>query len=131
MKTKETKSTKIGSAADGKSYFTPEVFQGKVFVGCQSGVYLLNKEKFSLEPFNEFDGMFQGDLDFGVHRIFNQDDKRLWFVWFLSDEKGTLKKFTGFISTKDGKYQVTRWPFPLIEQAGIMNDIFFESEKEI
>lgn len=122
-------SVELKKAGAKKSYYTPALFQGDLLVGCQTGVYQLKEGK--LLPFEELDGMLQGDNNFGVHRMINEQDQRLWIIWFVSSEKQGSQKFTGYLTKENGKYAMTRWPFRIVDQAGIMNDIFFENEQDV
>ncbi len=114
--TKEKKENLIpGLKGDNLESYYFEEYQGTVFVGTSHGLYYMNEDKSKILPFNHLN-LVQKDLY--VHRIFNENDKRLWLVLFYnsgSDEKerpvfGYLQK------NKEGVWKFVSAPFRYLNE---------------
>lgn len=108
-----------------------ERFQDKVYVGLEGGIYTLSDDLKKLEPFKILNNRFYtGNTKFQVHRLLNQDDKRLWVVTHNENnnefEQGWLElKKENFFSKNKGDWTWTAWPFVLIniKKDGLAYDI--------
>ncbi len=130
LDTGESRIVALGSGHGSKSYYYCELFNGKLFVGCISGIYTLNEGRTKLEPFEAVNGHFQGGEDFQIHRLVNENNKRLWIIFHDSQDAQSYKE-TGYLENGQSGYTWTSWPFVGLRQAGISNDLFFTGEGEI
>jgi serine phosphatase RsbU (regulator of sigma subunit)/ligand-binding sensor domain-containing protein len=87
-----------------------EEFQNELFLGTSNGLYLLDKDKNEIVPFGQL-GLTESKLY--VHRIFNEDDKRLWLALFYnSGEEDKEEPVFGFLEkNEDGVWKFVRSPF--------------------
>ncbi len=131
IKNGKYKLVKLSNANGSKSYYYTEKFGDQIFVGCVSGIYLLNLDNNSLEKFKALNNKFQGDENFQIHRLINQNNKRIWIVFHNTKDNQESVKETGYLEFKNGNYTFTSWPFTSLIRAGISNDIVFPNDQEI
>ena len=111
--------------------YVVEQFQGRVYVGMETGMYYLSEDFKKLIPFQEIKGKFIGDSHLQIHRIINHDDKKLWVM--VHREKSDKEFEHGWLEVKNGKWQWTSWPFEQISlnKDPLAFDIAKVSGKEI
>lgn len=114
-----------------KSYYCVALFKGKIYAGCQSGLYVLNTEKQKLEIFKDEDNLLGFDPNMDIHIVKSEGDQYLWVIWNTKTGTEDIKRFTGYMTLKDRKAKMTKWPFYLIDKSSVSNDIYFESPKDI
>lgn len=131
VRTGERKLFSIDKEYNKKSYYCVSLLKDKVFVGCQSGLYLYNKQKGKLEIFVDEDKYLKFDPNLDIHILKNENDKHLWVVWNTKIGTEENRRFTGYLTLENGKAKIFKWPYYLIDKASVTNDIYFESESLI
>ncbi|MGV3629751.1 MAG: SpoIIE family protein phosphatase [Bacteroidota bacterium] len=122
---------KSPSGKNINTQYVVERFQGRVYVGMETGMYYLSDDFKTMIPFREVNRKFIGDSHLQIHRIINQDDTKLWVMVHL--EKGEKEFEHGWLEVKNGKWVWTSWPFEQISlnKDPLAFDIAKISNKEI
>lgn len=147
LRTKKYSVIKVDDKKSIQTSYYVESFRGKIYVGLEGGIYTLSSDFKKLEPFKVLKKkFFTGNSKFQVHRILNQDNKRLWVVTHNENnnefEQGWLElKKENFFSKNQGEWTWTAWPFVLINikkdglaydiRKGFNDDVWLSTNKNI
>jgi serine phosphatase RsbU (regulator of sigma subunit) len=114
------------------SYFV-ETFQNKVYIGMNTGLYYLNEKLDEMIPFIHINRKFIDDAKFSVFRLFNENDKKLWYVSYKEKSGSDILIETGWIDKSGGNWNATSWPFVWIDyfKGEIIYDIKAKNNDEI
>lgn len=86
--------------------FFISIFQDKIFIGMESGLYQLDEKSNRILPFSVLNNKFLGNNEFQIHRIYNENDKKLWiFIW------NENRAEHGYLEFKNNNWLWTSWPF--------------------
>ena len=120
-----------GNKKDLKTQYYVEEFQNTIFVGMETGLYTLDKDFKKLVPFSKINNHFQGSSDLSIHRLINQNDKKLWVVVPANVSK-TRKVEHGYLECIKNEWKWTSWPFELIafNKNPIVEDVLNVSDEE-
>lgn len=110
---------KLPGGGKTTSHFYVETFQDKVFVGVESGLFVLSRLHTRLLPFKEINGKLNSDQKLQIHRIYNQNDEKLWLVVYRDKSDSQFEIETGWLENK-GKWTWTTWPLSGLESGGIV-----------
>ncbi len=84
---------------DENSHVYVESFQGKILVGSAFGLFEWNPKK------NEFKGLpsvngtvFSGKKEIQIHRLYNDQDQKLWVVYYVEKNAEQFEIETGWLS---------------------------------
>jgi serine phosphatase RsbU (regulator of sigma subunit) len=124
LKTGKHKEIKIKGLKNEKTHYYVENFQNKIYVGLESGLYVLSNDFKNLIPFKEINGKFySGDGTIQIHRIYNQRDKKLWLTFYSEQSKDVFEIETGYLEIENQKWNWTSWPLTGLKAGGINHSI--------
>jgi serine phosphatase RsbU (regulator of sigma subunit) len=130
LKSNSTKLIPFKKSSQNNNHFYVEEFQEKIYVGVQSGLYILKSDLSGFDTFNELNRKFTSNDELQVHRIFNQDNKKLWLVTYRDLNENEFEFEFGYLTNQTG-WSWTTWPMKGYESAGIVNTIHARNEQEI
>ncbi|TNE54456.1 MAG: hypothetical protein EP338_07655 [Bacteroidetes bacterium] len=146
-KTKKHDLIQVKGRGKIRSPYYVQTFKNRVYAGLEGGIYYLSEDMKSLVPWKILNSKFYaGNSGFQIHRILNDNDKRLWIVTHSeadnSFEQGWLElKKTNVLDPSKEKWSWTSWPFALITiqkdglaydiQKGYGDDIWLSTNKHI
>lgn len=93
------------------SQFTLCEFKNRIYVGTTNGLYELEGDK--MIPSKLKDGNFNGEKLL-IHRIFNDNDERLWMVLFHNSDSKDEYSEIGYFEEVNGKLAWNSGPFKQI-----------------
>lgn len=106
-----------------------EKFQNRIFVGQQKGLYEFVND--TMLPVNCANKDFEA-TEVTVHRMFNQNDEKLWMEIIEENVDKIDVKLFGFISKNEkGELIWTEIVNPILTNSGIINDVWFGKDNSV
>jgi serine phosphatase RsbU (regulator of sigma subunit) len=106
IRTNKSRILKFSQKQNLNTSFVVSNFKGKLYFGLQSGLFVYDYKTDKIIPFKELNNKFKGDKDYQIHRLFNENNEKLWiFIW------NGKKAEHGFLEYNDNKWNWTSWPF--------------------
>jgi serine phosphatase RsbU (regulator of sigma subunit) len=106
IKTNKSRILKFSQKRELNTSFVVSNYKGNLYFGLQSGLFVYDKKSDRIVPFKELNNKFIGGKDYQIHRIFNENNDKLWvFIW------NGKKAEHGYLEHSNGKWSWTSWPF--------------------
>ena len=106
---------------DQNSHVYAEVFQDKVYVGSNYGLFFLNENQTAFEAFpNVNNTQFSGKKEIQIHRLFNDENIKLWMVYYIEKSKDDFEIETGWFTNTNGKLFWHQGALKTIQNGGIL-----------
>lgn len=106
---------------DQNSHVYAEVFQNRVYVGSNYGLFFLNENQTAFEAFpNVNNTQFSGKKEIQVHRLYNDQNRKLWLVYYIEKSKDEFEIETGWFTSTKGKYEWNQGALKTIQNGGIL-----------
>lgn len=90
--------------------FTINVFQNKLFVGTDNGLYTIENDK--LVPFSDEFNL----INLKIHRIFNDNDSKLWLVLIRNNDQPDESTEIGYIEFTPNGQSYISYPFKAVSK---------------
>lgn len=117
---------------DQNSHVYVEVFQDQILVGSNYGLFYLDKVKNKLIPFPTVNKtQFSGKKEIQIHRLFNDQNEKLWMVYYIEKSKDEFEIETGWFSRKNNEWTWNQGALKTIQKGGILFAIQRLNQNEI
>lgn len=106
---------------DQNSHVYAEVFQGRVYVGSNYGLFFLNENKTAFKPFPKVNNtQFSEKKEIQIHRLYNDQNRKLWMVYYIEKSKDEFEIETGWFTNFKGKWVWNQGALKTIQNGGIL-----------
>lgn len=106
---------------DQNSHVYAEVFQNRVYVGSNYGLFILNTNHASFTAFPRVNNtQFSEKKEIQVHRLYNDQEQKLWLVYYIEKSKDEFEIETGWFSHSNNTWSWNQGALKTIQNGGIL-----------
>ncbi len=121
LKDFQFKSINFPKKLEQNSHVYAEVFQGRVYVGSNYGLFFLNENLTAFEAFPDVKNtQFSGKKEIQIHRLHNDQNRKLWMVYYIEKAKDEFEIETGWFTNVNGKLDWNQGALKTIQNGGIV-----------
>jgi serine phosphatase RsbU (regulator of sigma subunit) len=98
------------------SQYNLQLFNNTIVVGTDNGIYFIEDNQL-IPLYKKYNSKYFNKKNLYIHRIYNENNKRLWVVMFHNSSEANEKLEIGYITFKNKEINFTSRPFKSIQEA--------------